>query len=104
MNTNRVEWLKKKVENSKFTYDDIAEEIGINRTTVFRWLNNPSLSDARMKKIADVIGIDLTTEFENLEYLYTEKGINYKDRWESAMQEVNILRERLEKYERESGK
>lgn len=99
MKTNRVAWLKQKVENSKFTYDDIAEEIGINRTTVYRWLNDEKLSDARLKKIADVIGIDLTVEFEGMDYLYTEKGINYKERWESSQQEVNVLRDRLAKYE-----
>lgn len=96
---NMVEWIKKKVEDSRFNYDDIAEEIGVSRTTIYRWLNNPKLSAARCKKIADVIGVDLTTQFEGLEYLYTDKGVNYKERWESTKKENDILRERLEKYE-----
>lgn len=54
--------IKRVVKEHGYTYDMIAEQMGINRTSLSQSLNkNPTLK--RLQEVADIIGCDISEFF-----------------------------------------
>ena len=99
MNKDRVDWLKNAAKENGFSYDMIAEQLGKDRTTIWRWFNSKQLSNVKMKQIADVIGVDLRQHFEGFEGAYNlvEKK-DYQIKYYELLEKHHMLLEELSEY------
>lgn len=101
MEDNRVQWLKEAAKKNGFSYDMIAEQLGKDRTTIWRWFNSKTLTNVKMKQIADVLGIDLRQHFEGFDAAYNvvEKK-DYQIKYFELLEKHHMLMEELAEYKK----
>jgi len=107
--THRGKWLSDQIKEKGIAIDLMATALGMVRTSIYKWRDQPSLSFKVMKAAADFIEIDLRDHFSNVDYLYAEP-LRVSDKYiellekHSALQEKCILQsEQLAEYERRFG-
>lgn len=75
---HKGKYIHQKMIDMGVSLDRMAIELSVARTTLWRWLNNKNLPIFKMKRIADVLKLDLRVDFpESIEY-YT-KNIDKKE-------------------------
>lgn len=102
---NRGEFLKQKIEETKYSVPQLTDELGIERTTIYKWFKNPDLDIDKLKKACDIIGIDLRDYFENIELIYGNlpEPITYQKRYFELLEKYTELLENHALYIKKFG-
>jgi transcriptional regulator with XRE-family HTH domain len=100
---NKGEFIKDKLKESGLSISNLAEKLKISRPTIYRWFEDPNLSNDKMIAISEVInydiGIDFPTmkkkdrkdNFENNDYRLLEKYNNLLEKHNELLQKYYIL-------------
>ena len=73
MSINRGSYLRRLIKESEFSITEISGIIGVGRNTIYRWMDKPNLPLRKLQKVAQVIGVDISTEFPEILKLEEKK-------------------------------
>ena len=97
-NKDRGAWVKDMIKQKGKTVGEIAQEIDLSRTQIWRWFNTPNLAFPKLKRITDILKIDLRDYFPD----YDENGklddSHYQKKYYQAIRELADLHEQFEEY------
>ena len=103
---HRGEFVLEKIKNSEKDVSNIADYLGMSRTTLWRQLKKKELSFELIKRIEDVAKLGLSKDFPEIMELKGEITLSFKEKYYEMLHkhndilEENInLRKRLAKYE-----
>jgi hypothetical protein len=94
---HRGEWIEKKMKEFGYSIDRISIELNIGRTTLWRWLGDEKLPYLKMKKVADLMKIDLRIDFPETIELYGKSQKDYEKLYLKELEHVRELQEELAK-------
>lgn len=96
MENNRGAIIAKLIEDNGMRLQEVAEQLGIGRTTIWRWMNDPKLSLKKMNRVADLFGVN-NYSFSKLAYpdgekkIVEEETIEIKDKYVLILEQNNRL-------------
>jgi transcriptional regulator with XRE-family HTH domain len=95
-------WLQNLLEEKEVTYDMVAENIGCDRSTVYRWTQRSDFDIRKLKQVADFLQIDLRNYFENVSHLYDPKRNpkDYQMKYYEILEKYSELQEEYEEYKK----
>lgn len=70
---HRGSYIKNKIKEQGFSVEDVLVGAGLSRSTIYKFFENENLPYAKMKRIADVIKLDLTKDFPETKLMYQEE-------------------------------
>lgn len=98
--------IKELREGRDLTVRELGDKIGVSGTTISNWENNnPEPSIKRLRKLAPVLGVDISYFTGNNNQVLKEPGIEYQTKANNRTTQLEIenklLRERIEEVERQ---
>lgn len=100
---HRGKFIKGKIKEYGFTIDKVSLDLGIARTTIYKYFEDENLSIGKLKSIADVIKLDLRPEFPETEMMYEEEQPkDYRLLYLKELEKTRVLEEQLAEYRTKS--
>ncbi len=109
---DHVAIINKRINESPLTREEIAEKLGMRRSTLYNWANNPVFDKHNIALIGWSIDYDFSTDikelkgfnfyFNNKKYVVGEQQAGYQPATKTEQMEGRI--ERLEKRQQQSDK
>lgn len=97
---HRGEWIHNKMKEIGYSVDRMSIELSVGRTTLWRWLNDENLPFLKMKRIADIMKVDLRSEFPETSEIYGTNSKDYETLYLKELERVRELQEELEECRR----
>ncbi len=103
---HRGKYIHNKMKDLGFSIDRMMIEISVGRTTLWRWLNDENLPLFKMKRIADILKVDLRNDFPDANQYYqstelkNEISKDYQLLYLKELEKVRELQEELEEYKK----
>ena len=86
-----------------YSIDRVSIELSVGRTTLCRWLNDEHLPFFKMKRIADLMKVDLRNEFPEVSEIYGTTAKDYETLYLKELERVRELEEELKECRKRSA-
>ncbi|MEX1002385.1 MAG: helix-turn-helix domain-containing protein [Crocinitomicaceae bacterium] len=73
MGVHRGTYIRNLIKESEYSITEVADRLSVGRNTLYRWMDHKQLPFLKMLKIANVLGVDISLDFPEVEKLEAEK-------------------------------
>lgn len=102
---HRGNFLKAKLEEKQIPIAQLADALGIERSTVYKWFPQENLDIDKLKRACDFLKVDLREYFDNIELIYgfVPEKTSYQKKYYELLEKYADLQETHALYIKKFG-